>query len=289
MPRMYPYNIYSHFSLISGQDKRAAEKKVANLLVIKQELDAAVRRLDGLKSQPLDANERGDGALDEAEAEVERLRSRIQKMEAVIGAGFAGMTLKEASCDPFLAARLAAHGLKERLLKRIQARKFELSKLNQHMGRTSLGKLYCFLSNKHSLPAPGNKLYMHTKSSVGRRDSGIKYLASAFNNQVDLMLRLKTSVAKYRGQLVPQKVDLKRLFHLDILSPIWEDGGLLSSDDVHERWRIDRSIQDGIQSLLEQDRCNEERERLEWELDQAAKWGMDMAHKMENCLHLLGA
>lgn len=53
----------------------------------------------------------GDGNdVDEAEAAVERLQLKIRRMEAVIGEGFTGMTLQQA-------AWLAAHGLKERLMK----------------------------------------------------------------------------------------------------------------------------------------------------------------------------
>jgi hypothetical protein len=127
---------------LTGQTKRAAEKQVANLLLLRQDLEDAQRSLDALQvpglagPDPLDAEE-----IDAAMALVTQLRSRIHKAEEVLGAGFAQITLAEASHNPFLAARLAAHGLKERLVKRVRARKFELSRLEQHVGRPALGML----------------------------------------------------------------------------------------------------------------------------------------------------
>jgi hypothetical protein len=125
---------------VTGQTKRAAEKQVANLLLLRQDLEDAQRSLDALQvpglagPDPPDAEE-----IDTAMALVTQLESRIRKVEQVLGAGFARVTLEEAGHNPFLAARLAAHGLKERLVKRVRARKFELSRLEQHVGRPALG------------------------------------------------------------------------------------------------------------------------------------------------------
>jgi hypothetical protein len=69
------------------------------------------------------------------------MRVKIVRMEEVIGEGEARIVFDDAKRDPFLAARLSAHGIKERLMSRIQARKFELSKLEQHSGRPALGQL----------------------------------------------------------------------------------------------------------------------------------------------------
>jgi hypothetical protein len=127
---------------MTGQTKRAAEKQVANLLLLRQDFKDAQRSLNTLQvpglagPDPPDAEE-----IDAAMALVTQLDSKICKAEGVLGAGFARLTLEEAGNNPFLAARLAAHGLKERLVKRVRARKFELSRLEQHTGRPALGML----------------------------------------------------------------------------------------------------------------------------------------------------
>ena len=125
---------------MTGQTKRAAEKQVANLLLLRQDLEDTQSYLDTLRMpglanpDPLDTEE-----IDAAIALITQLNSKIHKAEEVLGAGFARLTLEEAGNNPFLAARLAAHGLKERLVKRVRARKFELSRLEQHIGRPALG------------------------------------------------------------------------------------------------------------------------------------------------------
>jgi hypothetical protein len=77
----------------------------------------------------------------ELEGNIEQMRVKIVRMEEVIGEGETRTVFNDAKRDPFLAARLSAHGIRERLMNRIQARKFELSKLEQHSGRPSLGQL----------------------------------------------------------------------------------------------------------------------------------------------------
>ena len=80
-------------------------------------------------------------ATTELEGNIEQMRVKIMRMEEVIGEGETRTVFDDAKRDPFLAARLSAHGIRERLMSRIQARKFELSKLEQHSGRPALGQI----------------------------------------------------------------------------------------------------------------------------------------------------
>lgn len=93
-----------------------------------------------MKARSLEIQDLDDDPTTELEAKIEQMRVKIMKMEEVIGQGTTKATLDEAKRDPFMAARLSAHGIKERLISRIQARKFELSKLAQSSGRPALGK-----------------------------------------------------------------------------------------------------------------------------------------------------
>jgi hypothetical protein len=95
------------------------------------------------------------------------------------------------------------------------------------------------------------------------------------------MAQLQASTVRYRTQIIPQKVDVKQLFHLDVFSHIWEDDGLISTDR-EERWRTDAVVREGIKSLLEMDRCMEEHERLEYEVNRLAMWAKDMAMRLES-------
>jgi hypothetical protein len=128
---------------------------------------------------------------------------------------------------------------------------------------------------------------MHTKDSINRRDTGIKTLVNSFNRQVDTMKQLQVGIPRYRPLPIPAKLDAKKIFRIDVFSTLWEEHGLLS-DDYGEQWRTDERTRVGIQHLLELDRCKEEKERLEWEVLQLAKWAMKRAEALTGVLARIG-
>jgi hypothetical protein len=123
--------------IYSGNSKRAAEKQIATLLLLRQDLKDATDQREILRSTK--NTEDLEEELEEVEQNIEAIQVKIRRREANLGASAASLTLTEATDHPFLAARLAAHALRERLLMRIRARKFELSRLEQHVGRPPLG------------------------------------------------------------------------------------------------------------------------------------------------------
>jgi hypothetical protein len=134
----------------------------------------------------------------------------------------------------------------------------------------------------------GNKLYVHTKSAVIRRETGIKAIASSFNRQVDTMLQLRSSIPQYRREPVPSKIDLKNIFQVDVFSALWDEWGLVSSDQGDDRWKTDGEMREAIRLLLEIDRCKEERERLDWEVSQLAGWANSVAVKVAVAYESIG-
>jgi hypothetical protein len=116
---------------------------------------------------------------------------------------------------------------------------------------------------------------MHTKGTIHRREAGIKSLALAFNRLIDTMSQLRKTHIQYREQRLPEKVKIDQLFRLDVFSNIWEDDGLLIESDVEELWRTQRSVREGINAMLELDRCVEEDERLRLETKALADWVLE--------------
>lgn len=90
------------------------------------------------------------------------------------------------------------------------------------------------------------------------------------------MKQLHKTVPRYRALPIPLQLDIKQIFHIDVFSTLWEDYGLLSANE-EQRWRTDGVVRAGILCMLELDRCREEKERLEWEMLQLARWAMDKA------------
>jgi hypothetical protein len=102
------------------------------------------------------------------------------------------------------------------------------------------------------------------------------------------MTTLKASTPKYRSEVIPKKIDVKNLFQLDVFNCIWDDTGLSSSEGA-DRWRTDDEVKRGIQALLDSDRCREERERLEMEVNRLATWGLQTAVELRDTFLSLGA
>jgi hypothetical protein len=86
------------------------------------------------------------------------------------------------------------------------------------------------------------------------------------------MSQLRRTHIQYQAHRLPEKVKIDQLFRLDVFSNIWEDDGLLIESKVEELWRTRRSVREGINAMLELDRCVEEDERLRVEAKALTDW-----------------
>lgn len=73
---------------------------------------------------------------------------------------------------------------------------------------------------------------------------------------------------------LPRRLDIKKLFRLDVDDEIWqEDPGLGPQDEGDiARWQSDVDVKRGIVALLEKRRCVEEQERVRAEVRALDKW-----------------
>jgi hypothetical protein len=74
---------------------------------------------------------------------------------------------------------------------------------------------------------------------------------------------VKTSRKAPQGATVPEKVEMTRLFALDIDDAIWQDVGLADEDLMDPPiWMCNDDVRRGIKALLEIDCCMEEEAHL---------------------------
>jgi hypothetical protein len=79
-----------------------------------------------------------------------------------------------------------------------------------------------------------------------------------------------------RGAVVPQHIQQKGLFALDVDDDIWQDIGLDDdSDGALPRWLADDNVRSAIKHQLNLDRSNEERIRLCKERCAMQEWMME--------------
>ncbi|KIM23141.1 hypothetical protein M408DRAFT_39264, partial [Serendipita vermifera MAFF 305830] len=274
--REWQNQITSQTQSIRKKSNKSAAHAVGRLILLRNELSEAQDRLDILhellRGQPDDNGE----TIEEEEGNVAALRAKASVAERALGTGWAYTTLEQTRHNKYLENRYKALAMKQRLLSRLQARKFELSKLNQSSRRPAFGASFTFAS-MYCLQTlyTGNKLYVHTKGAVQRREVGIKALAYSFNRVIDTLSNLRTTNARYKNETLPKKINVEHLFRLDVFSNIWDDDGLLPVADAEESWRTNESVRNGINAMLELDRCTEEAERLDREMNALATWCLE--------------
>jgi hypothetical protein len=75
------------------------------------------------------------------------------------------------------------------------------------------------------------------------------------------------------GAVQPQEIAREGLFKLDVDDDIWQDVGLGEENHgIMPLWLSDERVRQGIQSLLELDRCKEEEHRLMRERRALQEW-----------------
>ncbi|KAJ3990611.1 hypothetical protein F5050DRAFT_1582623 [Lentinula boryana] len=74
--------------------------------------------------------------------------------------------------------------------------------------------------------------------------------------------------------IAPRPIPTKELFSLDVDDSIWDDIGLDESEQTTDLplWLVDEGVRMGIQGILLRDRCDEELQRLRYELKSLAEW-----------------
>lgn len=128
----------------------------------------------------------------------------------------------------------------------------------------------------HNLPWPADaKDHAQTKDLVHRREKTITSQVKKYNNLIEQMALLARQGKKPTARTrLPLRLDVKKLFRLDVDDEIWqEDPGLGPQDEGPiPRWQCDADVKRGIVAMLEKRRCLEEKERVEAEVEALGDW-----------------
>ncbi|KAG6806041.1 hypothetical protein H0H92_012938, partial [Tricholoma furcatifolium] len=144
--------------------------------------------------------------------------------------------------NPYIASRVNALAVKQRLRERLRSRKFELERVERSFRKQ----------------VNDDKINEHTATSVKRRDPSISKLASTFNALQQKLVEMIKAGRAPPGSSAPARIETKGLFALDVDDAIWQDVGL--TDDSHEEdvglppWLADDKVREGIRAVLESDR-----------------------------------
>jgi len=78
-----------------------------------------------------------------------------------------------------------------------------------------------------------------------------------------------------RDVSVPLSLITQRIWDLDVDDPIWGDPALYAGGEDVPRWMYDSIFKVGIRAVVQLDRCGEESERLDAEMETFVGWITD--------------
>ena len=89
--------------------------------------------------------------------------------------------------------------------------------------------------------------------------------------------------------IAPKPIQREGLFALDVDDDIWQDTGLDDDQGVQvPRWLGDDKVREGIQALLELDRCSEEQHRVIKERAAMQEWFVEEWNSLSKALLAYG-
>jgi hypothetical protein len=263
--------------VFTGQSKHAGKQEVEAILALEESVKDHQQRIHDLEDQlaspgQLDVTEIRT-EISESRASRTRLTETVRRKKAALGVGQRA-ALKKLKDSVFLQIRMNARTIKTRLRDRLRQRKFELERLERSYRQVVNGESQVIsdsLLTHKCVSFTENKLVNHKQSSVKRREPGILKLAKTYNDHCEKMAALVRQREAPRNALLPQPIDPRKLFLLDVDDDIWQDTGL-DDDDKLPPWLTNQDVHIGIKSLLEHDRCLEEESRLQKERTAMQAW-----------------
>jgi hypothetical protein len=118
------------------------------------------------------------------------------------------------------------------------------------------------------------KLLAHTQSAISHRKPAIISLVSKYNSHCDKLTYHITHGIAPQSALPPWKIPKERLWSLDVDDDIWQDVGLEGYEHMESipNWLGDEKVHQGIQAMLELNRCEEVERRLRRERSAMQCW-----------------
>jgi hypothetical protein len=214
--------------------------------------------------------------LDDARTHLASLEQGLRRKRGLLGVD-EQLDLKRLQENNFLRMRMNALALKERIRDRLRQRKFEIEKLERNYRHSTNGMciqivMLVLRLKTHNMLLDA-KLRKHAESSLKRREPAILTLTKNYN---DLCRQLKSLINQKKaplGAILPIEIPREGIFKLDVDDDIWQDIGL--NDEQHSSaplWLTNENVRQGIKSMLQLDRCEEEEVRLLRERHALQEW-----------------
>ncbi|KAG6807049.1 hypothetical protein H0H92_008997 [Tricholoma furcatifolium] len=248
------------------QSKDAGKKIILELIQLQETREGFKKQIEEYNSVLADPATPFEVYI-ETDEDCKKLRSKLAELTRAIAHTESALSIEDnasltrLSKNQYVTICVNALGVKEHLRDKLRSCKFELEHVERALRKQVNDK----------------KVNEHTEASVKRHDPSISQLASTYNKLCDKLVELFKAGKAPHHALLPQKIEAKGLFALDVDDTIWQDIGLGmdSGDHTPPVWLSNEKAREGIRALLEYDRCLEEDERLRYELRNLRSWCLE--------------
>ncbi|KAF9506841.1 hypothetical protein BS47DRAFT_1280706, partial [Hydnum rufescens UP504] len=261
-----------HSKPIMRQSKTQGARAIEHILSLQSTLEAQQENLRELISEGNDVipeDSAGEAVLVEWQERVHstklaisRLQSNIKKRTEGLKLGdrVAARKLEQLKKDRWITMQLNLRILREQLVRKLRARKFELATLDR----------------AHSTRILDQKTKVHVEKAVHHRSSGIDATMKKYNAKIKEMAEYRqTSRTISKSAYIPPLLLKEGLYKMDVDQDIWEDAWADVGDfpdGVLPQWLVDASVKKGIFMAQEVVNCEQELERCKVESSNLRTW-----------------
>jgi DNA-binding ferritin-like protein (Dps family) len=256
------------------QSKDLAKKAITDLIAFESTISEGQEILNEL-TQLL---ENGEGDTEEILEELGTVNARIKAAKEGLRRRKALLSIGDRKNwdrlkgNKFLQDQISLLALKKRIREKARARRFEMTAL----------KKYEVSKAKNS-----KKLTENAMANTKKREPALKKLVERYNKGCK---GLRDQIKSRRfpvGAHALEEIQLDQIWQLDVDDPIWQDVEVRDDEGFTiPDWLGNEATQQAIRNRVENERCDEERNRLKAEMQNLQYWLREEAAVIEAALTL---
>jgi hypothetical protein len=273
-----------HSKPVARQSQTQGARAIERILSLQSTLDTQRENLQEMIAEGNDMVARdsaSEAVLSEWQEKVKLTKAAIFRLENTIkkktgelklGDRVAAERLGRLKRDKWITLQLNLRVLREQLLGKLRARKFELATLDR----------------THSTRILDQRTKAHVETAVKSRASGIEATMKKYNAKLAEMSEYRRrSKTISKNAYIPPVLSKEGLYKMDVDQDIWEDArGDMSDfpDGVLPPWLVDGSVKQGICVAQEVVNCEQELERCKVESSNLRTWFCEEYNAVEGLI-----
>jgi hypothetical protein len=226
----------------------------------------------------------GRGLYEEWKERVQVAKDTISRLEENIARKTKALRLQDRMSadrltslkkDKWINLQLNIRVLRDQLLAKLRARKFELANLERAYTSRAMG-MSIFINERvisRTNRSEDQKTKAHVDKAVKHRAPGVEATLNKYNAKRKEMLKERGKNGVRKDAYVPPELSMEGLYQLDVNQDIWQGADMADFEGGKvPLWLSDKGVRDGIRAAQEVKSCQEELRRCGQEYLNLRMW-----------------